>query len=79
MSRIGKLPINIPSGVEVSVQDNIVNVSGPKGKLEKHFSNNLFSQTRLEGGHLGSFDEHSLRNFVNIVKQFEIMEKSCEH
>jgi sialic acid synthase SpsE len=47
--------------------------------LEKHFSNNLFSQTRLEGGHLGSFDEHSLRNFVNIVKQFEIMEKSCEH
>ena len=32
------MPINIPSGVEVSVQDNLVNVSGPKGKLEKHFS-----------------------------------------
>lgn len=44
--------------------------------LEKHFSNNVFSQTRLEGGHLGSFDQHMLRNFVNIVKQFEIMEKN---
>ena len=32
------MPINIPSGVDVSVQDNLVNVSGPKGKLEKHFS-----------------------------------------
>ncbi|MBC8347776.1 MAG: 50S ribosomal protein L6, partial [Verrucomicrobia bacterium] len=38
MSRIGKLPINIPSGVEVSVQDNLVNVTGPNGKLKKHFS-----------------------------------------
>jgi len=46
--------------------------------LEKHFSNNIFSQTKLEGGHLGSFDQHSLRNFVNIVKQFEIMEKNCD-
>ncbi len=46
--------------------------------LEKHFSNNIFSQTKLEGGHLGSFDQHSLRNFVNITKQFEIMEKSSE-
>jgi sialic acid synthase SpsE len=46
--------------------------------LEKHYSNNIFSQTRLEGGHLGSFDHESLRNFVNIAKQFEIMEKSSE-
>ena len=37
MSRIGKLPINIPSGTEVSIQDNLVNVSGPKGNLEKQF------------------------------------------
>jgi sialic acid synthase SpsE len=43
--------------------------------LEKHFSNNVFSQTKLEGGHLGSLDQESLRQLVNIVKQFEIMEK----
>ena len=46
--------------------------------LEKHYSNNIFSQTRMEGGHLGSFDQNSLRQFVNIVKQFEIMENSVE-
>lgn len=46
--------------------------------LEKHFSNNVFAQSKLEGGHLGSFDADSLRQFVNIVKQMEIMEKNCE-
>ncbi len=34
MSRIGKLPINVPSGVTVSVDDNhVVTVKGPKGTL----------------------------------------------
>ena len=33
MSRIGKLPINIPAGVTVSVQDTLVTVKGPKGVL----------------------------------------------
>ncbi len=33
MSRIGKLPINIPSGVTVTVKDNVVTVKGPKGEL----------------------------------------------
>ncbi|MBO4805644.1 MAG: 50S ribosomal protein L6 [Paludibacteraceae bacterium] len=35
MSRIGKLPISIPSGVTVSVKDNIVTVKGPKGELSQ--------------------------------------------
>lgn len=33
MSRIGKLPINIPSGVNVTYKDNVVTVNGPKGEL----------------------------------------------
>lgn len=33
MSRIGKLPINIPAGVTVTVNDNVVTVKGPKGEL----------------------------------------------
>jgi len=35
MSRIGKLPISIPNGVEVSVAKNVVNVKGPKGQLTR--------------------------------------------
>ena len=34
MSRIGKLPIPLPSGVEVSVDGQQVSVKGPKGTLE---------------------------------------------
>ncbi len=33
MSRIGKAPISIPSGVNVTVKDNTVTVKGPKGEL----------------------------------------------
>ena len=33
MSRIGKLPIQIPAGVEVKCENNVVTVKGPKGTL----------------------------------------------
>jgi len=34
MSRIGKKPIPVPSGVKVNIQGNLVTVQGPKGKLD---------------------------------------------
>ena len=33
MSRIGRLPITVPSGVEVNIDGNNVEVKGPKGQL----------------------------------------------
>jgi large subunit ribosomal protein L6 len=42
MSRIGKLPITIPSGVVISVSpDNIVNVKGPKGELNQRVDKDI--------------------------------------
>lgn len=35
MSRIGKQPIRVPAGVQVSVNGNVIQVQGPKGKLER--------------------------------------------
>lgn len=35
MSRIGKKPITIPSGVDVKIEGNVVSVKGPKGTLTK--------------------------------------------
>lgn len=35
MSRIGKLPVVIPSGVTVKVEGNTVSVKGPKGELSR--------------------------------------------
>jgi large subunit ribosomal protein L6 len=37
MSRIGKMPIPVPSGVEVSVDGLTVTVKGPKGELTRTF------------------------------------------
>lgn len=36
MSRIGKLPINIPAGVTITVnEENVITVKGPKGELSQ--------------------------------------------
>ena len=33
MSRIGKLPVSVPSGVDVAIDGQLVTVKGPKGTL----------------------------------------------
>ncbi len=38
MSRIGKMPITIPAGVEVKLNANTINVKGPKGELNYTFN-----------------------------------------
>lgn len=35
MSRIGKLPVQIPAGVTITVDADLIKVSGPKGNLEQ--------------------------------------------
>jgi len=35
MSRVGKLPIELPKGVKVSLNGTVVEVEGPKGKLSQ--------------------------------------------
>jgi len=41
MSRIGKMPIEIPSGVDVQVSPGEVKVKGPKGELSQSVSRDL--------------------------------------
>jgi large subunit ribosomal protein L6 len=38
VSRIGRMPVEIPNGVQVDLKGSFVSVSGPKGKLERTFS-----------------------------------------
>lgn len=38
MSRIGRMPVEIPAGVQVSVNGSNVRVKGPKGELNRTFS-----------------------------------------
>src|SRR5436309_14321789 len=41
MSRIGKQPVNIPSGVRVNVDAGKIRVEGPKGRLEFEWHPNM--------------------------------------
>jgi len=49
MSRIGKMPVIIPSGVEVKVDEkNIVSVKGPKGSLSERIDPKI--KVEVKGG-----------------------------
>ena len=44
MSRIGKLPVPIPSGVDVRIDGRAVTVKGPKGQLQRSFKGVTFAE-----------------------------------
>ncbi len=51
MSRIGKAPIEIPAGVNVTVgPDNVITVKGPKGTLTQKVNSDL--TVKVDGNHL---------------------------
>lgn len=50
MSRIGKAPIEIPAGVTVKVDGNVVTVKGPKGELKQTINPDL--EIKIEGNEL---------------------------
>jgi large subunit ribosomal protein L6 len=41
MSRIGRMPISVPAGVDVKIDNNLVTVKGSKGTISKQFSKEL--------------------------------------
>ena len=49
MSRIGRLPVPVPAGVDVTITGNDVTVKGPKGTLSRTIAQQL-SVTRQEDG-----------------------------
>jgi large subunit ribosomal protein L6 len=49
VSRIGKLPVVVPSGVDVKVEDGEVRVKGPKGELRQSLLVDVV-EVRLEDG-----------------------------
>jgi len=56
MSRIGKKPIPVPSGVKVNIQGNLVSVQGPKGKLDTPVPTGITVEQR--DGHLVAVREN---------------------
>lgn len=50
MSRIGKKPVEIPSGIEVKLQNNTISVKGPKGELKRDLHPKMI--IRQDGGNI---------------------------
>ncbi len=50
MSRIGKLPVKLPQGVDVKVENNVVTVKGPKGTLTQKVNDKM--GIKIENGEL---------------------------
>ena len=50
MSRIGRAPITVPSGVTVTVKDNVVAVKGPKGELKENIDRDI--TVEVKDGHV---------------------------
>ena len=50
MSRIGRLPVAVPNGVQVNVQGSDVHVKGPKGEMKRSFSSLV--EIKMEDGHV---------------------------
>ncbi|MBV9333259.1 MAG: 50S ribosomal protein L6, partial [Candidatus Eremiobacteraeota bacterium] len=49
MSRIGKLPVTVPSGVDVKLGDGELTVKGPKGELHGRILSNVV-EVKLDDG-----------------------------
>ena len=45
MSRIGRMPIPIPEGVQVNIEKNVATVRGPKGELTREFHPDMSIET----------------------------------
>ena len=50
MSKVGKLPVVVPAGVNVTINGNEISVKGPKGELSQTFSPNV--EVAFENGEI---------------------------
>ena len=73
MSRIGKLPVTVPAGVKVDIQNNVICVEGPKGKLCQDYTANVkvelndgvISVVRVDESKASNAAQGLYRNLIN--------------
>lgn len=84
MSRVGKMPISIPSGVDLKIAESVIEVKGPKGTLSlaTHpaiaviLENNMLSVNPVEDSRIAR-QQHGLRRTLlanavtGVTKGFE--------
>lgn len=88
MSRIGKLPIQIPAGVTITVDSGTVKVQGPKGNLEQFITPNVtvkvadgeLTVTRKDDSKPAKSEHGLMRSLINnmVVGVTDGFEKKLE-
>ena len=68
MSRIGNKVITLPAGVEVTNNDNVVTVKGPKGELTREFNKNI--EIKVEGNEVTLHRPKRLKRKQNNPRYF---------
>lgn len=84
MSRIGKLPVEIPAGVTITVDQNAIKVAGPKGELQEAalphvdvaINENVLTVTRKSDEKIARAQHGLMRALINnmvegVTKGFE--------
>ncbi|MBX7214402.1 MAG: 50S ribosomal protein L6 [Thermoflexales bacterium] len=69
MSRIGKMPITVPKGVDIKVDGATVTVKGPKGELKRSFDPRM--TIKIEGGKVNigrGSDERDERSLHGLTR-----------
>jgi large subunit ribosomal protein L6 len=69
MSKVGKLPIDIPDGVKVDLTDSEINVTGPKGSLKRELHDCI--DVKIEGSRIivsRSSDHRSHRSLHGLTR-----------
>lgn len=88
MSRVGKIPVKIPSGVAVTVDGDVVAVQGPKGSLKTQLGSGVSAAvsdgnvtvSRVTGGKQARANYGTARSLINnmIVGVSDGWKKSLE-
>lgn len=65
MSRIGKMPIDIPSGVEVQLDGNRITVKGPKGQLERELHKEVNVEMQDNQIIVKAYSEHNFHRSLH--------------
>ena len=69
MSRIGRAPIAVPAGVDVTIEGNVITVKGPKGTLTRTI--NPVITAELKDGHINVMrpdDEKTSRSLHGLTR-----------
>src|SRR6266568_4510040 len=69
MSRVGRMPIAIPTGVNIDIDDGLVSVKGPKGALAQPVPDGI--TVRAEDSTIiveRASDERSLRSLHGLIR-----------